>query len=1534
MADVTNGGMHFTASLDTNQLNKAVEETLRRLQGLSDGTVAVGNAMDKATAEVVEQINIQKEVVLELEQSYTELSAQVQGMEPGTAQDTMREKAAAVKKELDEEKQGMVELVNQLQALSTANGIAANATGNIRDTLATIGTACAANEDALAKLEAEYSSLTQAMNKAFMSGNDAEYSAIKKRADALKAEIVTRQQVLSELREQSNELEVSAQKIEAEREVVENNANSHKSLRAQIRELKAEMAAYRMENGDQTEEYRQMADKLGRLRDIQKDISGQGKILSNEQAGFLGVMSGLQGVVGGFTAAQGAVALFAGENENLQKIMLKVQSLMSITMGLQQLSKTLDKDSAFMLVTVNGLKRIWNTLTGQSNAALATNTAQTTVNTAETAANAATTTAAAAAATAGTVANWSLAASIRAVVAAIKSIPLIGWVLAIIGALIALITSFTDEEDENTEALKKNKEALEGEGVALSAVQRVYKGVLNEMSEEVGKIQFLNSVIHDNTLKNSERQKALAQLKAIIPGYNGLLDEEGRLTRDNTSAINEYIGALEKQALAKAAQKELEAASTKEVQAKMKQIRSQKTIDENSAAANTNIDKRARGSFENAEEAAKYKKEQFSKQETKTKASMEIKAAREDLQTAKEELEAAIKDKDAIMQLIKEEDLTGDILNGDGEKSKSSASSKASGTKETALQKLEKNLKAMKSAYSEYYKWVNSGDESVASAAKTEFADLLKQGSTYLDYLKAQRDQILSVDESKRSSTQKGYLHTLNTEIANETKATELEAFKSSLTEQLAGADSLIAKLDLIKQKRQELSESENGGDELDEAKMQELDEQEEKIREKQKERTQKLLEEYADYTTKRLQMEQEYVEDMLLLQTQLSDATTENEKKAIQAAIANRKAKYTEDTKGTGDEEYDELVEKYRTFEQKKSDIKAEYDAKRAKAESHGDANLVEQLNIAEAKAQLENAFNALKGSSEYASAFGDLDAVSTDTLRKLIEKFEEVKESAAANLNPQDLQTYNDAITKMVDELGDRRPFGQLIKSYEQLKKANKEVKQAEKELADVQANGGKGTETEKKAIEKLSKAKDKQSKANSQVQKSSKKVSEQAKDLFDKFTELGDAIGGEVGQVVSMIGQVGSLTVGICDSFKSLSSGVSQSMSAMEKASVILGIITAALQIAQKIASMFASDGGKAEYEKAAAVYEDYISVLDEIIDKQLEMIETFDSENARNTYDYAVKLINKEAEAARTLGKEYLNMGATVGSHSRGVRQLENMTADAWDEVKGVMQDGVLSYAEYSELMSGRMTSFFNLTADQLAYLKAHAPVFWAHLHEETRGYAETIIEAGESAQEALETLQESYTGVDFSSLSDDFLDMLQDWDNSAKDMASNMGEYIRKALIKQMFLKQYQSQLQQWYDKFADALDPNGDGGASITEEEQAALNTLRDSIVNGATAAAEKINEQFENPDAEESSSLSGSVQGVTEETADLVAGQMNAIRINQMEATEVFKQQLTTLNQIATNTAYNKHLAKLDRIVSLLEGSSTDKALRSQGLS
>lgn len=188
------------------------------------------------------------------------------------------------------------------------------------------------------------------MNGALKSGNDNEYRALRDRAQAIKGEIATRKSLLNELREQSNALEDEASRMEQARAAAENTAQAHVSLRQQIRALKEEMADA-VANGidEQSEAYKRMVNELGRLQDIQGDIQSQGSILANDEATFAGVLSGLNGVVGGFTAAQGAVALFAGENENLQKIMLKVQSLMSITMGLQQVAQTLNKDSAFSL---------------------------------------------------------------------------------------------------------------------------------------------------------------------------------------------------------------------------------------------------------------------------------------------------------------------------------------------------------------------------------------------------------------------------------------------------------------------------------------------------------------------------------------------------------------------------------------------------------------------------------------------------------------------------------------------------------------------------------------------------------------------------------------------------------------------------------------------------------------------------------------------------------------------------------------------------------------------------------------------------------------------------------------------------------------------------------------------------------------------------------------------------------------------------------------------------------------------------------
>lgn len=1567
MAEINGGGMSFTSTMDNSQINKAIEETIRRLQGLSEGAVSVGDAMDQTTADVVEQINIQKKVIQDLENSYSDLNAKINNVEPGAAQDALIQQASAVKSELDGERRGLSELTVQLAELQTASAFASGSLDTIRDALGKVGAACEENENSLARLVAEYEKLKKEMGEASMAGNDAEYSALKKRAESVKAEISVRKQLLNELREQSNALEDSAGRIERERLAVEENANAHVSLRQRIKELKAEMADYRMQFGDQTAEYKKMSAELGRLKDIQGDISTQGSILSNDENQFAGVLSGLNGLVGGFTAAQGAVALFAGENENLQRIMLKVQSLMSITMGLQQVAQTLNKDSAFSLVTLNSLKEWWNKLTGQSVVEETAETAATTANTAANTANAASNTARASAATGasvatgvnttataantvaagvGTAANWSLAASFRAVAAAIKSIPVFGWVVAGISALVAAVTMFTDSEDENTEAIKKNKDAQKDLQDEMSATERVHAETIKQVAEERGKITLLNDIIHDNTVAVDDRRKALNELKRIIPSYNALLDAEGKLTRDNTAAIDEYINALDRQAMAKAAQKELEALSTKEVQAKLKQMRAQRQMDANSWGndyTNPNdATNRTKGN-ENAavRDATSFRGEAYQSQQVDaSKARLAYSEASKDMEAAKKDAKKVAADKKDIMDLIKSENLTSDVVSsatsgGSGNGGKTTTPLKTE-TVETDLQKLEKLLAAAKKGYSEYYKWVNSGDKILEEAANQEFSGLLQQGATYLEYLQRQRDEIVKVDVSSRTKEQNEKLRKLNDEIAEESKTTVLQAFNNELSSQLSNAQSIIEMLNIIEEKRKELK---GDGTQLDNEKESLLDDAENDVVEKQKQRTSELLEEYSSYTAKRLRMEQQYVEDMMLLQKQLDNATTDKEKQEINGAMSNRRAKYKEDTKGTGDEDYDNMIQTFKSYEQKRLDITNEYDEKRRVARLHNNEELVNQLNVEEAKAQLQNSFDELKASPEYVSAFEDLKNVSKETLDSLLERFDKVKQSAAQNLNPEDLREFTDTMTKMSDELNARNPFEALETGYEELKQASNELKAAEKELEAIRANGGAGTTAETAAIAKVNKAKDNYIKKNNKVRQSEKEVTSQVNTLCKELSNVGKEIGGEAGEIISLIGDIGSFVMSTIDSFKAVTSATENAMSTIEKASVILTVISAAFQIANKISNLL-GDGGEADYKRAEEVYKEYISVLDDVIDKQKELMTSISGENAKKSYKYALSLIQEQADAARSLGQQYLNAGAKsgflgVGSKaSHGVSQRKNISGEGWDQLRSLYNQNIISLTEYNNIATGRMVGLFDLCSEQLEYLKEHAAVFWANLDEETRTYLQQIIDCQEQTEEVGEKMNESLTGVTFDSLNDDFMDMLSDWDVSTKKVAQNMSEYMRKALIQQMFKAQYKDQLEKWYKMWANALDPDGDGGSSITKKEQDALDSLRTSIINGAVNAANKINEQFENPnDSDDDTSLSGAVKGVSEETASLVAGQMNAIRINQMEATEIFRQQLSLLTTIAQNTSFNFHLAKLDRIVSLLESSQESNSLRSQGI-
>jgi hypothetical protein len=147
----------------------------------------------------------------------------------------------------------------------------------------------------------------------------------------------------------------------------------------------------------------------------------------------------------------------------------------------------------------------------------------------------------------------------------------------------------------------------------------------------------------------------------------------------------------------------------------------------------------------------------------------------------------------------------------------------------------------------------------------------------------------------------------------------------------------------------------------------------------------------------------------------------------------------------------------------------------------------------------------------------------------------------------------------------------------------------------------------------------------------------------------------------------------------------------------------------------------------------------------------------------------------------------------------------------------------------------------------------------------------------------------------------------------------------------MWKEQFKSQIEKWYQMWSDAMNPDGEGGSTITASEQAALDTLKSSIVTGATNAAQKINEQFETTETEDA--LSGAVRSMSEETGSLVAGRLNAVVINQGDGISELRQILQCNIKIVDNTGLSAN--ELKEIHSILKDINSNRnSLLSKGIS
>ena len=108
---------------------------------------------------------------------------------------------------------------------------------------------------------------------------------------------------------------------------------SVKSIKSQLREAVNEAANLAAKFGEASPEATKAAGKVAELRDRMEDLNNRVKALNPDK--FQRFATFASGIASGFSAAQGAMALFGAESDDVQKQLARVQGAMAFAQGIQ-----------------------------------------------------------------------------------------------------------------------------------------------------------------------------------------------------------------------------------------------------------------------------------------------------------------------------------------------------------------------------------------------------------------------------------------------------------------------------------------------------------------------------------------------------------------------------------------------------------------------------------------------------------------------------------------------------------------------------------------------------------------------------------------------------------------------------------------------------------------------------------------------------------------------------------------------------------------------------------------------------------------------------------------------------------------------------------------------------------------------------------------------------------------------------------------------------------------------------------------------
>lgn len=447
--------------------------------------------------------------------------------------------------------------------------------------------------------------------------------------------------------------------------------------------------------------------------------------------------------------------------------------------------------------------------------------------------------------------------------------------------------------------------------------------------------------------------------------------------------------------------------------------------------------------------------------------------------------------------------------------------------------------------------------------------------------------------------------------------------------------------------------------------------------------------------------------------------------------------------------------------------------------------------------------------------------------------------------------------------------------------------------------------------------------------------------------------------------MIGDVALFTTGTIDGITKVAKTGADAMSAVEKASVILGIISAGIQLMQQLNSILPTADN--QYEKFAEKVAEINKLTDAVNEYRIAALEAqqaeanwFSEDNLNNLRDYK-ELHDEVAEAYKNKAEEsqatYQNKSGggwftnswnwfldnTYGKiwgvdFARKYKEgqtaaVDNLRIETRSRKKGFLGSGIGGRSQETEdLVSWARSNGFGELFDNEGLINKEAAnailnQYGDKLVGQTKETLESLVELREKYDEYLEQLHE-YVSSLYEPLVDNFVDSIWDWLDSGKDALASFKEYasdtfrdIANDMLKSIVLSKifgegensYQSKINKAYDDYAKGLIDEVELNRQVSkltadlmknaEEQLPAIQGMAENISNTIKDTAGIDITQSES--ASQSSSQKG-FAAMSQDTGEELNGRFTALQISNEEIKNSMLSMLVSMNLISVTVGNN----------------------------